>query len=197
MDLSLFNIYEIIGIVITVVTALVTYLKSRPEAKDRNATLASVLGVMLTILLGVRFEVLPKVQGGLVEADSIRADQSRRNLFEKVAKSNASNHGVNPLIDKVLKARMANLQQQFDIMASGQFIVNEAEMPTFLIEMANEARHSIDTTNYIGLSRWWEQAWGSKYEDANERASRTWSKNPAHIHLRQERGYFHRAGHHE
>jgi hypothetical protein len=37
--------------------------------------------------------------------------------------------------------------------------------------LIRSATRSIDTTNFIGLSKWWEQPWGERYETANKQAA--------------------------
>jgi hypothetical protein len=41
-------------------------------------------------------------------------------------------------------------------------------MPLFNLQMIKSAKKTIQTTNFIGLSKWWEEPWGDRYEQANE-----------------------------
>src|ERR1700680_4234429 len=168
--LSPLTVYEIVGILATAVTAIITYLRSQGDSRDQNAAIASVIGVILTIAIAVRFDIFPKAQSALQAADAIRVDQRRKDLLEKVANAGEATRPGNSLMGMVLQTRLNSLKEQFDLMANGRFIVDEAEMPVFNLEMVRSARRSIRTTNYIGLSKWWEDPWGEQYEVVNEQA---------------------------
>jgi hypothetical protein len=165
--------YEIIGLLLTSGAAVLTYLRSSGDAKTQNAAMASVIGAVLTLVLGLRFDTIPKMQEQLVQADVIRKDPVRRQLLEHAATLGPSIIPANPLAVLVLNARMDNLQEQFDQIAVERFIVNEAEMPLFNIRMIQSAKKTIETTNFIGLSKWWTEPWGERYEEANERVAGT------------------------
>jgi hypothetical protein len=171
LDFTPLTLYEIIGIIVTASTAIVAYLTSREDAKGRNTAIASVIGVIFTIATGIRFDMLPKLQASLEPGETIRNDRRRSDLLQKVARVNAAQAPINPLMTMVLKIRLESLQEQFDAMAQGRFIVDEAEMPVFNMEMIRTAKREIRTTNFIGISRWWEQPWGERYELANEAAA--------------------------
>lgn len=162
--------YEIVGLVLTAGTAVLTYLKSSDDSKAQNAAMASVIGVVLAMVLGVRFDSVPKMQESLAQADVIRRDPIRRQLLERAAAVGSSPVLSNPLAALVLNARMKNLREQFDQIAVSRFNVNEAEMPLFNIQMIRSAKKTINATNFIGQSRWWTEPWGDRYEQANEDA---------------------------
>jgi len=164
--------YEVIGVIVTSATALFTYLRSSNDAKNQNTAIASVIGVIFTLSMGLRFDVIPKVQSQMIQAEAIRRDPFRRKLLERVASLGSSVTPANPLMSLVLKGRMDSLRENFDQMASGRFTVDSAEMPLFRLQMIESAKKSIGTTNYIGLSKWWEEPSGDKYELANETAAR-------------------------
>lgn len=172
MNFNPLTSYEIIGIVITTITAVLTYLKSSDDLKTQNVAMASIIGAALTILLGLRFDTIPQMQERMARADVIRRDPIRKELLERAAALGPAITPTNALAVLALNERMQNLRDQFDQIAVGRFVVNEAEMPLFNLQMIETAKKTIKTTNFIGLSKWWEQPWGERYEQANEVAAR-------------------------
>ena len=162
--------YELIGLIITAATAVITFLKSSDDLKEQNAAMAAVIGIALTVVLGMRFDTIPKLQGQLSGADVIRKNTTRHKLLESAVASGYLTVDDNEFVALPLKDRLNSLQQQFEQIAAGRFSVSESEMPVFNVRMIESARKSVEATNYIGLSRWWEQAWGEQYERANEAA---------------------------
>lgn len=168
MNFNPLTSYELIGIIITALTAVITYLKSRDDVKAQNVALASVIGVALTLVLGMRFDAIPKLQAQLTEADILRRNPARRALLERAVGSGHLTLPGNSLVAFTLKQRMDSLRQQFHDISSGRFSVSEVEMPIVIIQMIQSAKKNIEATNYVGTSLWWKQAWGEQYEEANE-----------------------------
>lgn len=171
MTFNPLTIYEIVGILVTAVTAVLTYLKSGEDAKTLNAAMASVLGAVLTMVLGLRFNVIPNMQGQLGQAEVIRRDPARTALLKHAAALRPASISANPLAVKNLADRLHELQDQFNEMAEGRLVVSEAEMPLFTLQMIPSSKKTIEATNFIGLSKWWEDPWGDKYEQENEDAA--------------------------
>lgn len=163
--------YEIIGIILTAITAVFAYLKSGEDAKTLNAVMASVVGAVLAIVLGLRFDVIPSMQAQLAQAEVIRKDPARAALLQRAAGLDHSKLSSNPLVAMTLAGRMQKLEDQFNEMANGRLIVSEEEMPLFTLQMITSANRTIEATNFIGLSKWWEKPWGDRYENENEEAA--------------------------
>lgn len=162
------TVYEIGGMVFTIAIALITYFRSAADHKTSNTTFVTVLGVVLTMLISLRFDVLPQIRKNLVSAERLSSNQRLRNLAEKLdgALQKAS-IAKEPLMTYVLNIRLDDLEVQLDSIASGQFIVGEHEMPGFSLELIKSAKVSFDVTSYVQFKAWWDTPWGRQYEAEN------------------------------
>jgi len=63
--MNIITIYEIVGLCLTVLSTIAAYVKSGADAKKQNAALVSLIGVMFTMLVAMRFDTLPKIENTL------------------------------------------------------------------------------------------------------------------------------------
>jgi hypothetical protein len=163
-----FTFTEILGGVLTCILVLLTFRRSRAEV--RKDTVAFVAGscVVLTLLLSLRFQLLPTIRDDLqLQADGETSGESNE-LFKILSKTpSTSDH---PLMTYITQIRLGSLNDYFDALGQGRFVVDQAGLPPFLLAMINSAGTQIEATSYAQPASWWDQPWGKTYESENEAA---------------------------
>ncbi|UGX89847.1 hypothetical protein G6321_00002645 (plasmid) [Bradyrhizobium barranii subsp. barranii] len=76
----------------------------------------------------------------------------------------------NETLTKIADSAVQNLRTTFDQLAQGTYVVNAEELPTYLLPMIKNARHSFHATQYVFPEKFWGQYWANKYFDENIKA---------------------------
>jgi len=165
---SIMSIYEAVGLALTILTALVAYVRSSADSKRQNAAFVSILGVVLTLIVSIRFDLLPKLEADLMVSDTLTKDPPLLDVVKRLSEVRAKGNPPHQLMSYILDARIKAIERQFDEMSHGRFVVDEAEMPTFALAMLRTANKKITATSYVNVLKWWETPWGQQYEQLNE-----------------------------
>ena len=166
--MNLLTIYEIIGAAATLLTAVFTYLRSPDDVKKLNATFVAVLGLIFTMLMSLRFDVLPKISHQYSLAGELAATPRLEQLLHETAEAvRIADKSEEPLMKYILDTRLNSLQRHTDAVRQGRFVVDEDEMPGFALEMVQSAKQSILATSYVQFNAWWDTPWGRRYEELN------------------------------
>jgi hypothetical protein len=169
--MSLLTIYEVGGALVTLALAVLIYLRSSDDAKKTNVAFVTVLGLIFTMLLSLRFDVLPKMSHQYSLAGELaatpRLEQLLHETSEAVRIADSSNE---PLMKYILDLRLNALQRHTDAVRQGRFVVAENEMPEFALAMIQSAKTSILATSYVQFNQWWDTPWGKRYEELNAEA---------------------------
>ncbi len=83
--MNIITIYEIVGLCLTVLSTIAAYVKSGADAKKQNAALVSLIGVMFTMLVAMRFDTLPKIEKYLGMEEVLSKNKDLLPIGEKIA----------------------------------------------------------------------------------------------------------------
>lgn len=164
--MTFINVYEIVGILVTIAGAVATYFKSQRSAKKLNVVFVTILGTILTMLISLRFGVLPEVGKHMAVTEEIRQVPNVTKLIHRLAEARKISN-EDSLMGYVLKIRLENLERQLDRVEVGEFTVEQHEMPDFVIRLIETATRSFDATSYVQFNEWWDTPWGRRYEKLN------------------------------
>jgi hypothetical protein len=169
--MSFLTVYEIGGALVTLLSAVFTYLKSSGDAKKLNTAFVAVLGLIFSMLLSLRFDVLPKMSHEYSLAGDLASTSRLEQLLKETAEAiRIADNSNEPLMKYMLETRLNALKQHTDAVRQGSFVVEENEMPEFALEMIKSAKQSILATSYVQFKAWWDTPWGKKYEELNASA---------------------------
>jgi hypothetical protein len=163
-----FTVVEIVGALAIVCLILFAILRSDASERRGNAVFAGLTGVILTILLSIRFYLLPTMEEDLRLQNLGRGNADAIQLFDML--SRAPVRVKHPLMDYILRMRLSSLDEYYDRAIQGRFMVDQGELPIFLLAMIRSATKSIAATSYAQPASWWDQPWGKVYERENEEA---------------------------
>ena len=79
---NVLTIYELVGLFATIISAVVIYLRSSTDKRRQNAAFVSILGVVLTLMISIRYDLLPQIQGDLSEMRLIDDNPELRDTIE-------------------------------------------------------------------------------------------------------------------
>jgi hypothetical protein len=164
--MNFITVYEIFGLLVTLVSALIAYLRSPDSAKNQNAAFVSLLGVVFTMLMSMRYDVLPKIEDHLVIGQAVAKNRDLLDMVQKL--SQAPDAPKEPLMAYMLNLRLRALENHFNMMAEGKFMVEQSEMPDFALELMRSAKKRVFATSYVQFNDWWNTPWGARYEQINE-----------------------------
>lgn len=171
--LNVLTLYEMFGAVVTAASALIAYARADETQKKQQAAIVSSFGLTLTMLLSIRYDLLPKMDDHLALAEAISKDSELTQVMQRVSEAQAFSYARSePLMGYIEQQRIRGLETTFDDMAQGRFEVDESEMPDFALEMVKSAQKSIFATSYVQFKQWWDLPWGKKYEALNREAIR-------------------------
>lgn len=167
------TIYEIAGLSITVLLAVLAYLRSDGDVRQQNTTLVSLIGTIFTMLMSLRFGVLPDLERHMAFAKEIQDTPRARQLATEIATAiGIANATRVPLMRDVLQARLDTLHGELSQVSKGAFLVPIEEIPDFAIRLINGSKATVVATSYVRAAEWWNTAWGRRYEDLNYQAHR-------------------------
>jgi hypothetical protein len=161
-----FTFAECLGGVLTCVLVALTYRRSRLEVRGERLYLVAAICVVLTLLLSLRFQLLPTIEEDL-RLNALGETKETDQLFHILSRAPSISH---PLMTYILEIRLNSLDDYFDGLGQGQFVVDQAGLPQFLLEMIKSAKTQIVATSYAQPASWWDQPWGKRYESENEEA---------------------------
>ena len=160
------SIYEVVGAIITIIVAIITYFKSRNRKSD--VLLVSILGGILTIMVGLRFDAIPTIRNVHSLSVNLHADSEVMELAELLLKANSVARGSNePLVGTLLAHRFRVLRPYLEAFSNERFEITERDLPAFTMDLIENAEESFRATSYVRLDEWWNQPWGNSYELAN------------------------------
>lgn len=163
-----FTFTEILGAALTCILVLLTYRRSRAEVRKDTVAFVAASCVVLTLLLSLRFQLLPAMRDDLQLEEEGETSSETNQLFKILSKTpNTKKH---PLMTYITQIRLSSLNDYFEALGQGRFVVDQAGLPPFLLAMIDSARTRIEATSYAQPASWWDQPWGKTYETENEKA---------------------------
>jgi hypothetical protein len=166
--MTVFTVYEIGGLAITILAALLSYLRSPDDAKKQNAALVSLIGTVFTMLISLRFSVMPQIESHLLLAEKINKTPRVLEMVDGIADAVKIADGAgNPLMRSVLRARLDSIEREMNLVTQGTFEVSNDEIPQFALELIKSAKLSFIATSYVRAADWWNTPWGKQYEALN------------------------------
>jgi hypothetical protein len=166
--MNFMTVYEVGGLSVTILAAILAYLRSDGDAKKQNAILVSLIGTVFTMLISLRFGVMPQIESHLVLAERINKTPRVLQLVDGIATAIRIADGAgNPLMRHVLQARLDNIEREMSLVTQGSFVVPTDEVPEFAIRLIKSAKSSFFATSYVKAADWWNTSWGRQYEQLN------------------------------
>jgi hypothetical protein len=164
--MNFLTVYEIFGLIVTLGSALFAYLRSPDNARNQNAAFVSLVGVVFTMLMSIRYDVLPRIEDHLTIGQTVAKNHDLLEMIAKLAQT--PDPPKESLMAYMFNIRLKGLENNFNMMAEGQFRVDQSEMPDFALELMKTAKKRILCTSYVQFNDWWNTPWGLKYEQLNE-----------------------------
>lgn len=164
--MNIFSVYEIVGLIITFIAAAITYFTS--PNKKADLLLVTVLGGVLTILVGLRFDAVPKLRDQHALGHKVQDHKEVKNLVDKLVKANkVATDSEEVMVKELLRIRFENLTSFLDNFERRQFDITENDLPRFCLELARTAKESFHASSYVRMDEWWNKPWGEEYEMLN------------------------------
>ena len=161
-------LYEIIGLAVTLLGALAAYFRSDFEHRKTNALLVSVLGIVLTLLIGLRFESLPRLFELHTMSDQIKQHERLEEVVKKLHRAMTTvEDSRHKSLQELLFVRFDRLENYLGEIANGRFIVDEKDVLSFAMKLIDNATKSFTATSYVRIDRWWDTPRGREYEERN------------------------------
>lgn len=164
-----FTFAEILGAILTCIVVALTYYRSSINVRMHRTAFVAATCVVLTLLLSLRYQLLPAIQEDLALQALGNANDETRKLFTMLAEA-PSDHSQ-PFMNYIVQSRMESLNDYYNNLDTGRFSVSPEDLPQFLLSMLNSANKEIIATSYAEPASWWNEPWGKSYEAANEAAA--------------------------
>lgn len=166
--LSVVTLWELIGGIATVGISLLVARHSREGERKQNALIAAALGFLVTMMISLRFDVVPGIEDGLAVSNSVSSLPRVADLVAVIAKTD-SEHAVHqdPLGDYIFNLRLDRLEREFELLANGSFTVDPVDMPDFALRLADRSKKSFKATSIVTPGEWWNTPWGQSYLSIN------------------------------
>ena len=166
--MNIINLYEIVGIIITFVSAVFVYRNSKEEHKKQQTIITSTLGLILTLLVSLRFDNMPNIDKNFKQLEYINQYEDSKRFVDIINESyDKATEIDHNFLDFYMSAQLKIFERNFDNVASGQFIVYPSELSKYANQMLDFADKSIYATSYVRPDKWWETEWGKIYLQKN------------------------------
>ena len=155
--------WEISGIIATAIVALITYLRTKDNVKSQPTLMVALLGLLLTLLVSLRFNVLPQIAQRQPDPDafSLLVDFTEA---QRYVESNGDLFFTNNFAQ-----RSREFRKVLDAARQGRYIVDKHEIGTFSYDLVSSARQKVIATSKVKSDEWWDTPWGKRYEELNYR----------------------------
>ncbi|MDX2170579.1 MAG: hypothetical protein SF182_26135 [Deltaproteobacteria bacterium] len=162
------SFYEILGAIGTLLSAIIVFFQSERSARNTNTLIATLFGLLFTMLLAVRFDHLPAIRKQTELARKLSdLDRADRLVNLALEATRVVDQSGEPLMRGILEKRLTALESDLERIKAGQFSVEAHEMPTFSLDLIRRARSSFRATSFVALDEWWTTPWGRQYEKLN------------------------------
>lgn len=165
------NVYEIAGLVVTIGAGLATYFRTSADKDSlRHTFFVAVLCTVLTLLVGIRYGVIPEIASQLKLQRQMSGCDGACELFGRYSTTVTNlkaQHDSDSLIAQEFEVRRVAMMEDLGNFSSGTFEVSRHEMPSFAIRMVESTKATIKATSYVASSDWWSTPWGKRYSAAN------------------------------
>ena len=162
------TIYEIGGLLVTGVASLITFLKSSEGSRRSNTVIVATLSSILTILVTLRFEVLPKLGNHFKLSENLTSNAQVIDYAKQIeAASNYVAENPYSLRSSILSRRLKSIDDAFTILEDEKYVVQRQEMPEFALRLLKSSNNSIIATSYVSSEEWWSKPWGRNYCELN------------------------------
>jgi len=169
-----FTIYDTIGFLITFISVVYVYSKSNKLNKKTNSIIISLLGLILTQLVSIRYDSFVNLESNINGLESNvehfgEISQSPRAL--SVAKEIAQFYKINKQFPEFFTERVESSIRSFanDIHDANNlvFSVEADEMDKYSLSLINAVDISYHATSCVSMESWWNTEWGKKYAQIN------------------------------
>jgi len=159
--------YELIGLAVSLVAAIVAYFKNKEQNnKTKFALIILMLGVVITYTLSIRYDYMDKV----LENNVVKKDALAYNLANELATSHEQVDKANDKLSQtVFYDRLRGYQKNLEEVKNGKFTIQNYEFEEYapkIFELAG-TNSKIVATSYVATSDWWKTAWGANYLQKN------------------------------
>jgi predicted small secreted protein len=146
-----------------VITLLTTIRGDRDVAKYRRTLsgILVILGVVLTIILSIRYEYIAEV-ALLKDEDTLKTIESLRDAKGKIKATNIH------LLQEVFTEREKAFNDTIKGISANKITLSPEELGRHAVKLfQNEQNTTILATSYVKPTEWWKTAWGKEYLQQN------------------------------
>ena len=105
--------------------------------------------------MSLRFVSLPVIQEDIRIASLANENKESTQLFHILAR--APSHPSHPLMGYIFQMRLVGLNEYYDNALKGRVVIDQSELPAFLLDMIRSAKTSIQASSYAQPASWWGQ----------------------------------------
>ncbi len=164
------NKLELFLTVCTIAGAVWTYIKGKDKERAMLAANVALLGVCATILLSVRFEIIPDIQERQELSENLLDDERTLNLVRRMsAASTAADASPDALMREYSKRYYKSYLSHLEDLAHQAYTVDGAELLAFSQRYIAAAQKEIIATSYVRVNGWWRGEQGRQYHEVNRR----------------------------
>jgi hypothetical protein len=166
--LDFLTVYELVGVIATLLSGVIVFWQSDKSTRNQNTLVATLLGLLFTMIMAVRFEHLPVIKKQTELAQKLSdLDRASRMVDLALDAIRAVDGTREPLMRQVLEKRLDALEESLEELKGGRFTIAAHEMPNFSVDLINRATVSYHATSFVALDDWWNTPWGRQYESLN------------------------------
>jgi hypothetical protein len=166
--MNFLNYWEIGGVFVTSIIVIITYVRSGDSPKWNLILTVSLLGLIFSFLISIRYEIIPRIEKAQLLAYQLTRNQIATDVLQLLlAVKESSYYGNNDVFKDQFDENISNLQTVLKLASDGDFVVPKDDIPLFSDKLINSADESIIATSYVKGTEWWLSHWGREYESIN------------------------------
>lgn len=167
-------ILELAGYAIAVLLAIIGFAQSKDNWKDKASIASAALClVILTILLSVRYDIIPRIEENQQLANTINENPKAFSIAEEYIEANNFVESTNNILFKeALNDRYKQFSSHLELATNGQFIISKEDLGAFSYKLIEKTENTIIATSYVDSEEFWDNPSGEKYEELNYRLAR-------------------------
>ena len=156
---ELFDLYqtEFVGGAITLAAAALAYLLSDPGKRGRSGLVMAYYGVVMTLLLGLRVDVV-RVNAGLKSLPTVGP-------LNEILYVNATTD--NKILERELERALSDLREHLDYFQAGKARIDPTDAIHYAKVLVAGARDRFLATSYVHNDQWWNTTQGKEYQVGN------------------------------
>lgn len=164
------NIYTVVGIVLAVITAIAAYYRDEDEKGHRitRAAIIALLGVILTVVMIIRWGIIPRIESNQEMARLISSEQALKTTLDLGAAALPVSKTLPVPFQEIFNEKLDCFNSYLADAALKKFLVPRTEILSTATRLIQSAQASILGTSYVKSSEWWGTPEGQRYLQIHE-----------------------------